>query len=164
MLYVPAYTYERRPDPATLYPTSFTLDFLLALTIFAQRISHGLFSHLALWLVGYFSCYCMIWDERGGGLTGQPVGPLLVNTTTIATVTSTNRVDLGSFCSRCCTFWRTYTSADPIGQLCIRLALPLTLSLPPQFAPSARPMVCVSPRALWLARAFMCDCTFWDER
>ena len=41
MLYVPAYTHERRPYSATLYPTSFTLDSLLALTISAQRKTYG---------------------------------------------------------------------------------------------------------------------------
>ena len=41
MLDVPAYTHERRPYSATLYPTSFTLDFLLALTISAQYKTYG---------------------------------------------------------------------------------------------------------------------------
>ena len=41
MLGVPAYTSERRPYSATLYPTSFTLDFLLALRICAQDSTHG---------------------------------------------------------------------------------------------------------------------------
>ena len=36
MWYAPAYTYERRPYSGTLYPTSFNLDSLLALTISAQ--------------------------------------------------------------------------------------------------------------------------------
>ena len=44
MLYVPAYTHERRPYSATLYPTSYTLDSLLALTICAQRKNYGLCS------------------------------------------------------------------------------------------------------------------------
>ena len=48
----------------------------------------------ALWLVGDCWCDCMFWDERGGGLTGQPVGPQ-VGTATITTVMSTNRVDSG---------------------------------------------------------------------
>ena len=99
----------------------------------------------ALWLVCYFSWVCIFWDERGGGLT--PVGPQ-VNTATIRIVLSTNRVDLASFSSRCCTFRRTHTSADSIRLLCIRLALPLTFSLPSRFAPSARLVVCASPRAL----------------
>ena len=98
-----------------------------------------------------------------GRLTRQPVGPL-VDTATITTVMNTNRVGPGRFSSRCCTFRRTHTSANPIRLLFIRLALPLTLSLPSGFAPSARPMICVPPRALWLAGAFMCDCTFWDEK
>ena len=53
-----------------------------------------------------------------------------VDTATIRTVLSTNRVDSGSFSSGCCAFRRTHTSADPIRLLCIRLALPLTLPLP----------------------------------
>ena len=48
--------------------------------------------------------------------------------------------------------------------MCIRLALPLTLSLPSPFAPGTKLMVGVSPRAPWLARAFSRDCTFWDCR
>ena len=87
-----------------------------------------------------------------------------VATATIRTVLSTNRVDLGSFISRCCTFRRTHTSADPIWLLCVRLALPLTLSLLSRFAPNARLVVCTSHRALWLAGDFSCDCKFWDER
>ena len=43
----------------------------------------------ALGLVKDFSCDCMFWDERGGGLA--PVGPR-VDTATIRTVLSTNRV------------------------------------------------------------------------
>ena len=42
MLGVPAHTYEHRPYSTTLYPTSFTLDSLLALRIFAQRKTYGL--------------------------------------------------------------------------------------------------------------------------
>ena len=110
-------------------------------------------SSRALWLKFYFSCVCIFWDEKGGGTT--PVGPQ-VDKTTIGTVLSTNRVDLGSFSSRCYTFRRTHTSADPIRLLCIRLALPLTFSLPSRFSPSARLVVCVSPRALWLAGIFSC--------
>ena len=41
MLCVSAYTHERRPYSATLYPTSFTLDSSLALTIQAQRQPYG---------------------------------------------------------------------------------------------------------------------------
>ena len=37
--------------------------------------SHIGVSPRALWLAGAFLCDCMIWDERGGGLTGQPLGP-----------------------------------------------------------------------------------------
>ena len=87
-----------------------------------------------------------------------------VNTATIRTVLSTSRVDLGSFSSRLCTFRRTHTSADPIRLLCIRLALRLTFFLPLRFAPSARLVVCVSPRVLWLVCWFSSVCIFWDER
>ena len=114
----------------------------------------------ALGLVGDFSCDCMFRDERGGGLA--PVGPR-VDTATIRTVLSTNRVDSGSFSSGCCAFRRTHTSADPIRLLCIRLALPLTLYLPLRFAPSARLTVGGTPCALWLVGGFSCDCMFWEN-
>ena len=114
----------------------------------------------ALGLVKDFSCDCMFWDERGGGLA--PVGPR-VDTATIRTVLSTNRVDSGSFSSGCCAFRRTHTSADPIWLLCIRLALPLTLPLPLRFAPSARLTVGGTPCALWLVGDFSCDCMFWEK-
>ena len=91
--------------------------------------------------------------KGGGGLTRQPVGPA-VGTATMTTVMSANRVDLGSFSSRCCTFRHTHTSADPIRLLCIRLVLTLTLSLPSRLAPSARLTVGVPTRSLWLARIF----------
>ena len=86
-----------------------------------------------------------------------------VDTATIRTVLSTNRVDLGSFSSGCCAFRRTHTSADPIRLLCIRLALPLTLPLPLRFAPSARLTVGDTPCALWLVGDFSCDCMFWEN-
>ena len=111
----------------------------------------------------FFSCDCMFWGERGGGYTRQPVGPS-VDTAIMTTVLSTNRVDSRSFSSRSCAFRRTHTSTDPIRLLCIRLALPLTLSLPSRFAPGTKLMVGVSPRAPWLAGAFSRDCTFWDCR
>ena len=110
-----------------------------------------------------FSCDCVFWGERGGGRTRQPVGPS-VDKAIMTTVLSTNRVDSRSFSSRSCAFRRTHTSTDPIRLLCIRLALPLTLSLPSGFAPSTKLMVDVSPRAPWLAGAFSRDCTFWDCR
>ena len=108
----------------------------------------------ALWLVGDFSCVCMFWENSGGGLTTQPV-----STVTMTTVTSANRVDLESFSSRCWTFRRTHTSADPIRVLCTRLALPLTLSSPSRLAPRARLTVDVPTRAQWLAGIFLrTDC------
>ena len=111
-----------------------------------------------LWLVGDFSCNCMFWDERGG-LTGQPMGPQ-VDTANIRTVLNTDRVDSRSFSSRCWAFRRTHSRADPIRLLCIRLALPLTLSLPSGFVPSTNLMVGASPRALGLVKEFSCDCMF----
>ena len=117
-------------------------------------------SHRALGLVKDFSCDCMFWGERGGGLA--PVGPR-VDTATIRTVLSTNRVDSESFSSGCYAFRRTHTSADPIWLLCIRLALPLTLPLPLRFAPSTRLTVGGVPCALWLVGDFSCDCMFWEN-
>ena len=161
MLYVPTNTYERRSYSATLYPTSFNLDFLLALAICAQRTTCGLcFTSGPIACVLFFVCLYILGREGRRDYTSGPTG----DTATIRKVLSTNRVDLGSFSSRCCTFRRTHTSADPIQLLCIRLALPLTLPLPSRFAPSARLVVCVLPRALWLAGDFSCDCMFWDER
>ena len=105
----------------------------------------------------------MFWDDRGGGLAGQPMGPQ-VDTANNRTVLSTNHVDSRSFSSRCWAFRRTHPSADPIRLLGIRLALPLTLSLPSGFVPSTKLMVGASPRALGLVKDFSCDCMFWDER
>ena len=101
-----------------------------------------------------------MWNESGGG--HAPVGPR-VDTATIRTVLSTNRVDSGSFSSRCCAFQRTHTSADPIRLLCIRLALPLTHPLPSRFAPSARLTVGGTPHALWLVGDFASDCMFLEN-
>ena len=117
----------------------------------------------SLRLVGDFSCDCMFWGDRGGGLTGQPMGPQ-VDTANIRTVLSTNHVDSGSFSSRCWAFRRTHPSADPIRLLAIRLALPLTLSLPSGFVTSTKLMVGASPRALEPVKDFLCDCMFWDDR
>ena len=114
----------------------------------------------ALGLVKDFSCDCMFSDERGGGLA--PVGPR-VDTATITTILSTNRVDSGSFSSGCCAFRRTHTSADSIRLLCIRLALLLTLPLPSRFAPSARLTVGGTPCAQWLVGDFSYDCMFWEN-
>ena len=117
----------------------------------------------ALGPVKDFPFDCMFWDDRGGGLAGQPMGPQ-VDTANIRTVLSTNHVDSRSFSSRCWAFRRTHPSADPIRLLGIRLALPLTLSLPSGFVPSTKLMVGASPRALGLVKDFSCDCMFWDER
>ena len=117
----------------------------------------------ALGPVKDFSFDCMFWDDRGGGLAGQPMGPQ-VDTANIRTVLSTNHVDSRSFSSRCWAFRRTHPSADPIRLLGIRLALPLTLSLPSGFVPSTKLMVGASPRTLGLVKDFSCDCMFWDER
>ena len=117
------------------------------------------------WLAGAFSRDCTFWDCSVGVLTinRQPVGPL-VSTAAITTATGINHVDSGRFSSRCCTFRRTHTSADPIRIFCIRLALTLTFSRSPGFASCARLMVCVSPWALRLVGDFSCDCMFWDDR
>ena len=136
MLGVPVYTYERRPHSATSYLTSVTLDSLFALTICAQCKTYGLRFTPGPMVVGGFPCDCMFWGERGGGLTRQPVSQFGDTVPMTTTVMSTNRVDSGSFSSRCCTFRRTHTNADPIRLLCFRLALPLTLSSPSQFTPS----------------------------
>ena len=117
----------------------------------------------ALGPVKDFSFDCMFWDDRGGRLAGQPIGPQ-VDTANMRTVLSTNHVDSRSFSSRCWAFRRTHPSADPIRLLGIRLALPLTLSLPSGFVPSTKLMVGASPRALGLVKDFSCDCMFWDER
>ena len=111
-------------------------------------------SRRALWLSGDFSCGCLIWDKRGGGLTRQPLGPP-VGRAAMAAVTSANHVNLGSFSSRCCAFRRTHTSADLIRLLCTPQALPLTLSLPSRLVPSARLAVSVPPLALSLAGIFL---------
>ena len=116
----------------------------------------------ALRLVGNFLCDCMFWDDRGGGLTGQPRGPQ-VDTANIRTVLSTDHLDPRSFSSRCWAFRRTHPSADPIRLLGIRLALPLTISLPSGFVPSTKLMVGASPRAPGLVKDFSCVCIFWDE-
>ena len=117
----------------------------------------------SLWPLEFFSCNFIHRDERGGGLTGQPEN-LQVDTATIRTVLNTNHVDLRSFSSKCWALRRTHKSADPIRLLCIRLASPLTLSLPSGFVANTRFLVCVSPRALWLAGDFLYDCMFWYER
>ena len=69
-----------------------------------------------------------------------------------------------SFSPRCWAFRRTHPSANPIRLLCIRLALPLTLSLPSGFVPSTKLVVGASLRALGLVKDFSCDCMFWDDR
>ena len=148
-------------DPIRLVSIRLALRLTLPLPsgfVSSARLGIICVSPRALWLVGYFTCVCIFWDERGGGLT--PVGPQ-VDTATIRRVLSTNRVDLGSFSSRCCLFRRTQTSSDTIRlTLCIRLALPLTLPLPSGFVPSGRHVVCVSPRAPWPVCYFPCVCMF----
>ena len=166
MLCVSAHTHEHIPYSATLYPTSFTLESLLALTIRARHKTHGWCFTSGLMACGFFFLRdCTFWDCKGGVLiiNRQQVGPL-VNTPATTTATGINHVDSGRFSSRCCTFRRTHTSADPIRILCIRLALTLTLSRPPGFASCARLMVCASTWALQLVVDFSCDCMFWDDR
>ena len=167
-------TYRRSTTETIMHPIGqnilliyphFGIDFLhLTLSLpsrFAPsvRLMVGV-SPQALWLYVVFSCDCMFWDEKEGRLTRQLVGPF-GNTATMTTVMSTNRVDSGGgVSSRCCAFQRSHTSVDPIQLLCIRLALPWTLSLPTGFAPSTILMVGVSLRALCLAEDFWCDCIF----
>ena len=120
MLYVPAYTHERRPYSDTCIR--------LALTLTLSRPSR--FVPSARLMIGASSrAPCFVWDvpcdymfrdERGGRLTGQPMGPQ-VDTETIRTVLSTNRVDSRSFSSRCWAFRCTHSSTDPIRLPCIRL-------------------------------------------
>ena len=105
---------------------------------------------------------CNLMDTHTHTLTGQPMGPQ-VDTANIRTVLSTNHVDSRRFSSRCWACRRTHSSADPIRQLCIRLASPLTLPLPSRFAPSARLTVGGTPCALWPAGVFSCDCMFWEK-
>ena len=159
MLGVPAHP---SADPIRLFCIRLALPLTLSLPsgfVPSTKLMVGA-SPRALGLVKDFSCDCMFWDERGGGLA--PVGPR-VDTATIRTVLSPNRVDSGSFSSGCCAFRRTHTSADPIRLLCIRLALPLTLPLPLRFAPSVRLTVGGTPCALWLVGGFSCDCMFWEN-
>ena len=152
-------------DPIRLLDIRLALPLTLSLSsgfVPSTKLMVGA-SPRALGPVKDFSCDCMFWDDRGGGLAGQPMGPQ-VDTANIRTVLSTNHVDSRSFSSRCWAFRRTHPSADPIRLLGIRLALPLTLSLPSGFVPSTKLMVGASPRALGLVKDFSCDCMFWDER
>ena len=64
------------------------------------------------WPAGALLCDGMFCDERGGGLTRQPVGPF-GGTATMTTAMNTNRVDPGSFSSRCCAFRRTHEERRP---------------------------------------------------
>ena len=152
-------------DPIRLLGIRLALPLILSLPsgfVPSTKLMVGA-SPRALGPVKDFSFDCMFWDDRGGGLAGQPMGPQ-VDTANIRTVLSTNHVDSRSFSSRCWAFRRTHPSADPIRLLGIRLALPLTLSLPSGFVPSTKLMVGASPRALGLVKDFSCDCMFWDER
>ena len=152
-------------DPIRLLDIRLTLPLTLSLPsgfVPSTKLMVGA-SPRALGLVKDFSFDCMFWDDRGGGLAGQPMDPQ-VDTANMRTVLSTNHVDSRSFSSRCWAFRRTHPSADPIRLLGIRLALPLTLSLPSGFVPSTKLMVGASPRALGLVKDFSCDCMFWDER
>ena len=117
-------------DPIWLLCIRLTLPSTLSLpSRFAPSLNLmvGVSPRVLLWLAGAFLCACTFWDYRGGGLTRQPIGPP-VKTTAITTATSINHVNPGSLSSRCCTFRRTHTSADPIRILCIRPALTLTPS------------------------------------
>ena len=155
-------------DPIWLLGIRLALPLTLSLPsgfVPSMKLMVGASLH-ALGLVEDFSCDCMFWDERGGG--PAPVGPgPRVDTATIRTVLSTNRVNSGSFSSGCCAFRRTHTSAEPIRLLCIGQALPLTLPLLIRFAPSARHTVGGTPLPYglweWLVWDFSCDCMFWAK-
>ena len=114
----------------------------------SERLVIGV-SSFALWVAGTFLRDCMFLKDVRGRFNRQ-LGPLL-NTATTTTVMSANHLDSGKFSSRCCTFRRTNTSEGPIRLVCIRVALPLTVSLPSGFAPSERLPVVIPTWALWLA-------------
>ena len=96
MLCVPLYSHERRPFPASLYLTSFTLDSRLAPTICTQLKTYGWCFTPGSIGCGVVSCDCNLWDKRGEGLSGQPVGGL-VKTSTIMTVIRHKLRGLGEF-------------------------------------------------------------------
>ena len=154
-MYVTAYTHERKPYSDILYPTSFNLDSLPALTICVQRKTYGWCFTLGPMVCVEIFVRLYVFGREGRKTHWATGGP---------SVLGTNRVDSRSFSSRCWAFRRTHTSTDPLWLYCIRLVLPLTLSLPSGFAPGVRLTVCVSPRALWLVGDFFRDCTFGDER
>ena len=132
------------PDCAVMY--NLIIHTYIRTYIHTAYIHTHIHTYIALWYVGGFSCDCMFWENSRGGLTMQPVG-----TATMTTIMGASRVDLERFSSRRWTFRRTHTSAESIRVLSIRLALPLTLSLPSRLVPSARLTVDVPTRALWLA-------------
>ena len=108
-------THTRSADPIWLLCTQLALPLTLFLP---SRFEPGVrlmvgASTWTLWLEGAFSCGCTFLDDKGGGLTGQSVGPRM-DASTITKVTSTNLMDSGNFSSRCCTFRRTHTSVDPV--------------------------------------------------
>ena len=72
MLYVPAYTHERRSYSHTLYPTSFNLDSLPAPRICALRKSYGLCFTLGPTACGGFVCVTVWFGTIGDeGLLGN---------------------------------------------------------------------------------------------
>ena len=66
MMGVPAFTHERKPYLATLCPTSFTVDSLLALRVCAERKTYNLCFTPGPMACGGFSCDCLFWEKRGG--------------------------------------------------------------------------------------------------
>ena len=115
----------------------------------------------SLWPAGAFSCDCMFQDERGGGLTRQPVGPSV--DTAIMTVLSTNRVDSRSFSSRDCAFRRTHTSRPYSATL-----YPTSFTLDSLLALTIRPQLkthgwCFTSGPMAVGGFFVrFGCTFWD--
>ena len=83
MLDVSVHTYERRPYSATLYPTSFTLDSLLALRICAQHKTYGWCLTTGPRACEGFFLWLYVLGREGRDLA--PVGPH-VDTATIRTV------------------------------------------------------------------------------
>ena len=75
MLGVSAYKYDRRSYSTTLYPTSFTLDSLLALRTCAQHKTHGLcFTPDRMTNAEFFVSLYVLEREGRRTYTGVPTG------------------------------------------------------------------------------------------
>ena len=103
--FAPTYDFFCQPIPA---------PGVVAIATTVANTSRCAMSQQFSWPAGAFLRDAMFWDDRGGGLTRQPVGAF-VDTGTMATAMNTNHVNPESYSSRCCAFQRTHTrSADPI--------------------------------------------------